>query len=80
MNTGRPRKEVDWKVVNQMCAIHCTGEEIAGVLDISYDTLNRRCKEEYDVSFAEYFKQKSAEGKMSLRRKQFTAAWTATQR
>lgn len=72
--TGRPRKEVDWDKVDKMCAIHCTGEEQASLLDMSYDTLERRCREEKGVSFAEYFKQKAADGKMSLRRKQFTTA------
>lgn len=71
---GRPRKEVDWDKVDKMCAIHCTGEEQASLLDMSYDTLERRCREEKGVSFAEYFKQKAADGKMSLRRKQFTTA------
>jgi hypothetical protein len=72
--TGRPRKEVDWDKVDRMCAIHCTGEEQASILDMSYETLNTRCHEEKGMSFLEYFKQKSADGKMSLRRKQFTAA------
>ncbi len=38
------------------------------------DTMFRRIKEEKGITFAEYYKQKSAAGKMSLRRKQFTAA------
>lgn len=71
---GRPRFEIDWNQVEQMCAIHCTGEEIAGVLGCSYDTLERAIKREYELSFAEYFAQKSAKGKVSLRRKQYSAA------
>jgi len=71
---GRPKIEIDWDQVDKMCAIHCTGEEQAAILEISYDTLNRRCHEEKSMSFADYFKQKSAGGKMSLRRKQYTTA------
>jgi len=71
---GRPRKEVDWEQVDRMCAIHCTGEEQAALLNMHYETLNTRCHEEKDMSFLEYFKEKSASGKMSLRRKQYTSA------
>jgi len=73
-DTGRPRKEVDWDKVEKMCAIACTGEEIAQILSISYDTLMRRVKEKFGISFADYYNQKSAMGKMSLRRKQFDLA------
>ena len=71
---ARPKIKIDWKQVDQMCAIHCTGEEQAAVLGIDYDTLNSACKRENKKSFSDYFKQKSASGKMSLRRRQFTSA------
>ena len=71
---SRPLKEIDWEQVDEMCRIHCTGEEQAAVLGIDYDTLNRACKREQGVGFTEYFKQKSAAGKMSLRRRQYTKA------
>lgn len=71
---GRPLIKIDWEQVDKMCGLHCTGEEQASVLGIDYDTLNRACKRENGKSFAEYFKQKSASGKMSLRRKQYTSA------
>ena len=71
---ARPKININWEQVNQMCGIQCTGEEIAGVLGISYDTLQRRCEEEYDMGFAEYFKTKQVSGKASLRRKQYQKA------
>ena len=71
---SRPLIEIDWDQVDEMCRIHCTGEEQAAVLGIDYDTLNRACKREQGLSFTEYFKQKSASGKMSLRRRQYTKA------
>ena len=43
---GPEPTEVDWKKVRGLCKIQCTGEEIASVLDISYDTLERACKRE----------------------------------
>lgn len=77
MPGGRPRKEIskaDWEKLDQMAAIHCTGEEMAGVLGMSYDTLELRVKETHGVSFSDWFAEKSSSGKMSLRRKQFTMA------
>lgn len=74
---GRPKKNLsskDWKSVDYMCMIHCTGEEIAGVLGMDYDTLNRNCKEQKECSISEYIKQHQNGGKMSLRRAQWKAA------
>ena len=70
----RPLIPIDWEMVNGMCEIQCTGEEIAGVLGIHYDTLANACKREKDCTFSEYFGQKRSEGKKSLRRKQFDTA------
>lgn len=70
---GRPRIEFDakdWKMVEQMCALHCTGQEIAGFMGVSYETLVTRIKEEYNLSFPEYFRLHVAKGLVSLRRKQ----------
>ena len=72
--TGRPKIEIDFEQVEKLCIMHCTGEEIAGFFNISYDTLARRIKTKYKLSFADYFKRKSAAGKLSLRRAQFSAA------
>ena len=71
---GRPRIEIDYKVLQQLCSIHCTGEECAAILGVDYDTLNRTLKRDKHGGFAEYFKRYSASGKMSLRRKQFEQA------
>jgi len=72
--TGRPKKPIDWDMAEKLCSIHCTGEEIASILGVSYDTLQRRCQEEYKFGFADYYKKASANGKMSLRRKQYEVA------
>jgi hypothetical protein len=71
---GRPLIEIDWKKVDAMCQIQCTGDEIASVLDIDYSTLERACKREHKVGFAEYIGQKKLGGKASLRRNQWKAA------
>ena len=71
---ARPKIEIDFEMVKKLCAIQCTGQEVADVLDVSYDTLERRVKEVYQISFADYIKKHSANGKMSLRRKQHEVA------
>ncbi len=74
---GRKKLEFDdrqWAQVDGMCAIQCTGEEIASVMDVDYDTLNRLCKDKWNLTFSEYFKRKSDRGKMSLRRLQWKSA------
>jgi hypothetical protein len=67
-------KIIDWNQVDKMCAIQCTGEEQAAILGVDYDTLNAACKREKGKGFSDYFQEKGASGKMSLRRKQYTTA------
>ena len=74
MPTGRPQKEIDKKIFENLCGLQCTLEEIAGVFDCSVDTIERWCKREYGETFAETYKKHSAKGKMSLRRTQFKLA------
>ena len=71
---GRPPIIVDWSIVDAMCAIHCTGPEIAAVTGVSEDSLTRKCKQQHKILFAEYIRQKSLKGKASLRRRQWKAA------
>lgn len=74
MTTGRPQKEIDKKIFENLCGLQCTLEEIAGVFDCSVDTIERWCKREYRETFAEVYKKHSAKGKTSLRRIQFKLA------
>jgi len=71
---GRPEKKINYETLDECCFIHCTGEEICSILGIDYDTLNNKLKKEKGVGFSEYFAEKSAGGKKSLRRKQFHLA------
>lgn len=71
---GRPTKKVNWEELDAMCEIQCTGVEIAGVFGISYDALADAVKREKKMTFAEYYEQKSAPGRKSLRRKQWELA------
>jgi len=76
LKMGRPKidfDDKDWERISQAASIHCTGDEIAHIMGISYDTLERRVKEKHGMSFADYIKSKSSNGKISLRRMQWKA-------
>jgi hypothetical protein len=66
---GRPKIPIDWAQFDKLCAIHCTLEEIASFLDVSMDTIERRCIQDKKKPFAELWRQKAAKGKISIRRK-----------
>jgi hypothetical protein len=68
------KKQIDYDLVDNLCKIQCTGEEIASVLDIDYDTLNAAIKRDKGIGFSDYFELKRGSGKASLRRRQWQAA------
>ena len=67
---GRPKKVIDYKLVEELASIMCTQEEIAKILDISVRTLQR------DNKFCRVFKKGFEDGKSSLRRNQFKLSET----
>lgn len=71
---GRPRKDIDQKQFEQLCALQCTIEEVCGWFGITDKTLNAWCKRTYGSTFYEVFKQKRGAGKISLRRNQWQLA------
>ena len=74
MAKGRPRIEIDKEQFKSLCGIQCTLAEIASFFKCSDDTIERWCKRELKITFAEAFKKYSASGKISLRRWQFKMA------
>ena len=71
---GRPPKQIDEKQFKNLCAIHCTVEEIAAVNDCSVDTVREWCKRTFGETFAVVYKRFAAAGNASLRRSQFKMA------
>lgn len=65
---ARPKKEIDYEVVEKLASIQCTQEEIANFLNLSVRTLQR------DEEFCRIYKKGQDNGKMSLRRYQFKLA------
>ena len=73
---ARPRIDIDKDQFTKLCSIQCTLNEIASWFKCSEDTIERWCKRELSMSFAEAYKMFSADGKISLRRTQFRMAET----
>jgi hypothetical protein len=73
---GRPEKEFSQQIFEGLCRIQCRLSEICGVMGLSEDTIERRCKAIYQRRFIDIFEDLSATGKMSLRRYQFKMAET----
>jgi len=71
---GRPKKAIDYKILEGLCQIQATGEECAAILNIDYDTLDAILKRDKHGGFSDYYKKHSASGKASLRRKQMQVA------
>lgn len=77
---GRDRIEIDFKKIDALCAVFCNCKEIVSVLNsfdinCSYDTVERRVKEKFGMTFAEYVEQKQmAFAKPKLRKAQFDCA------
>lgn len=71
---ARPRIEIDEENFRKLCGLQCTLAEIASFFQCSEDTIERWCKRELKMNFAEAFKKHSATGKISLRRWQFKMA------
>ena len=71
---ARPRKVINQKQFESLCAIQCTEEEICNVLDVSEKTLISWCNEVYGESFSKVFRQKRDLGKTSLRRNHWKQA------
>jgi hypothetical protein len=71
---GRPLKSIDWELAKKLAHIQCTAVEIAATLGIDDDTLVNACKRENKMTFSEWYKNNSENGKCSLRRSMWKMA------
>ena len=72
---GRPKKQIDKTEFEKLCFLQCTEREFCSWFDVSDETLNKWCKENYDGrTFLAVFKEKRENGLISLRRTQFQLA------
>ena len=71
---GRPRKEIDKRTFENLCAIQSTITEMCAIFECDSKTLENWCKREYGMIFSQVFKEKRCKGFISLRRAQFQKA------
>ena len=71
---ARPRIPIDKATFEKLCGLQCTEQEIADWFSCSIDTIERFCKREYKMRFAEIYAKKRSVGKISLRRMQWKLA------
>jgi len=71
---GRPATKFNEKELIGMMKIQCTREEIAYVYNVHPDTLDDHIRRRYGRTFSDMYKEHSAEGRISLRRKLYHLA------
>ena len=75
---GRPLKiKIDYDELCRMMQIQCTQEEIAYLCGVSVDALHAHVTNRFGKNYTELYKENSALGKRSLRRKLFDIALNA---
>lgn len=71
---GRPCKEINQNLFENLCALHCTMAEVCACLEVTEKTLQGWCKRTYGMTFSQISKIKANKGNMSIRRAQMKLA------
>lgn len=71
---GRPQADIDWKRVDDLLIVGCSGREIAASIGLNPATIYDRCEKDHGITFTEYSQQKYAKGESILRAHQFAKA------
>lgn len=72
---GRPKKQINKEEFEKLCFLQCTRNEFCMWFDVSDETLNKWCKDNYNgKTFLAVFQEKKQGGLISLRRTQFQLA------
>ena len=69
---GRPRTVIDWEEFDKLCEMHATVEEIAGWFRLTRQSIHSIVKRDKGVTFKDYWAERSAGGRASLRRRHRT--------
>lgn len=71
-NRGHRRKIIiDFKELERLCYMQCTEQEIADWFHCGISTIVSRVREQFGISFQEYFAKHRVGGLISLRRNMF---------
>jgi hypothetical protein len=73
---GRPHRDFDKAIFENLCAIDCTVEEIEAVLKADYRVIDNWCMRTYDKPFPVVYKEYRLVGNASFRRDQTRLAKT----
>ena len=71
---GRPEREYDVKIFENLCRAQCTVQEIEAILNTNQVTVDKWCMRHYGKPFNEICEQYKLHGKASLRRTQLKLA------
>ena len=71
---GRPKKNFDWSKLDAILQFHSPLIDAADIVGVSVKTLQRRIREEYDMTFDEYRYQKGSRTRQNLRQIQYDTA------
>lgn len=74
MTKGRKKNEINWEILNALVQFKVTKGFCADYLDISEDTIERRIKENFDMTFTEYNKLKMSKTGYKLQQKAISMA------
>ena len=68
---GRPQKNINWDLFEQLCGLQCTQSEAASCLGVHPNTISDRVADHYGEDYSTVYKKFSENGKCSVRRNQF---------
>jgi hypothetical protein len=72
--SGKTGPAIDWAVVDGLCRMQCTVDEVCSVLNVDLDWIGAECERVHSKSFEDYYKIKVLVGRASLRKKQYMVA------
>jgi len=71
---GRPQKEMDWKLIDSILQFGARLVDCSEICEMSDDSIQRRIKEEFGLTFSEYREKKMSRIRMKLLQKQYDVA------
>jgi hypothetical protein len=71
---GRPKKEIDWKTLDNILQFGARLIDCSDILDLSDDVIQARIKEKFNCTFTEYRERKMSKMRMKLLQKQYDVA------
>lgn len=71
---GRPKKELDWKLLDSILQFGARLIDCSEMCNMSDDSIQKRIKEEHGCTFSEYRNRKMSKMRMKLLQKQFDVA------